>query len=168
MAGRLCTRFPTRIVSRRTPGGSDVTKISIEASTSGFFPGVSDPEREQKYADFRPNGVNLSEDDFTTAVDDVRKDFFRQRFLANFSLQAMRLMGIVGDSADDTEGASNRPNFSSDVLRIELSGPNRSHFSILDVPGVFQSRTKHVTLGEMDGVKNLVSAEMRREQSIIV
>ena len=79
-------------------------------------------------------------------------------------------MGIVGDltDADGTEGASKRPNFSSDVLRIELSGPNRSHFSILDVPGVFQSRTNNITLGEMAGVKNMVSAEMRREQSIVV
>ena len=79
-------------------------------------------------------------------------------------------MGIVEDPAanGDSEGSSKRPNFSSDVLRIELSGPNRSHFSILDVPGVFQSRTKDVTLVEMDGVKNLVSAEMRRKQSIVV
>lgn len=79
-------------------------------------------------------------------------------------------MGITEDPAANSnpEGSSKRPNFSSDVLRIELSGPNRSHFSILDVPGVFQSRTKDVTLAEMDGVKNLVSAEMRRKQSIVV
>ena len=82
----------------------------------------------------------------------------------------MRLMGIAEDSITNgnSEGSSKRPNFSSDVLRIELSGPNRSHFSILDVPGVFQSRIKDVTMAEMDGVKNLVSAEMRRKQSIVV
>ena len=82
----------------------------------------------------------------------------------------MRLMGITADpaTAGDRDASSRRPNFSSDVLRIELSGPNRSHFSILDVPGVFQSRTKDVTLEEMKGVKALVSAEMRRGQSIVV
>ena len=68
----------------------------------------------------------------------------------------------------DPEDAGTKPNFSSDVLRIELSGPNRSHFSILDVPGVFQSRTKDVTAREMEGVKTLVSAEMRRKQSLVV
>ena len=79
-------------------------------------------------------------------------------------------MGITEDATinGDSEATAKRPNFSSDVLRIELSGPNRSHFSILDVPGVFQSRTKDVTLAEMEGVKNLVSAEMRRKQSIVV
>ena len=73
MAGRLCTRFPTRIVSRRTPGGPDVTKITIEATISGFFekaPSASF-EREQKYAEFERSGNDLSEKDFTRAVDDV-------------------------------------------------------------------------------------------------
>lgn len=72
VAGRLCTRFPTRIVSRRTPGGPDVTKITIEAALSGFFTAAPISEREQNYADFRPKGANLSEDGFTKAVDDVR------------------------------------------------------------------------------------------------
>lgn len=30
--------------------------------------------------------------------------------------------------------------FSDDVLRIELFGPARSHFSVVDVPGLFQSK----------------------------
>ena len=79
-------------------------------------------------------------------------------------------MGISVDPSDtdDAKEAGKKPNFSSDVLRIELSGPNRSHFSILDVPGVFQSRTKDITAHEMEGVKTLVSAEMRRKQSIVV
>ena len=82
----------------------------------------------------------------------------------------MHLMGISVDSSEtnDTTEAGKKPNFSSDVLRIELSGPSRSHFSILDVPGVFQSRTKDVTAHEMEGVKKLVLAEMRRKQSIVV
>lgn len=82
----------------------------------------------------------------------------------------MRLMGISEDpnAPVDPSDSNKRPNFSSDVLRIELSGPNRSHFSILDVPGVFQSRTKDVTAQEMEGVKQLVSNEMRRKQSIVV
>lgn len=29
--------------------------------------------------------------------------------------------------------------FSDDVLKIELCGPGRTHFSVVDVPGLFQS-----------------------------
>lgn len=41
--------------------------------------------------------------------------------------------GTVG--VDDAE-----KRFSDDVLRIELCGPSRSHFSVVDVPGLFQSK----------------------------
>ena len=58
-------------MSRRTPGGPDITKISIEASASNVFPTIAQGDREKKYANFRPIGVDLSEDDFTKAVDDV-------------------------------------------------------------------------------------------------
>lgn len=73
VAGRLCTRFPTRIVSRRTPGGPDVTKITIEAAIFGLFekaPSASF-ERTQKYAEFGRSGNDLSEKDFVRTVDDV-------------------------------------------------------------------------------------------------
>lgn len=31
--------------------------------------------------------------------------------------------------------------FSQDVLKIELSGPEYEHFSVVDLPGIFRSRT---------------------------
>jgi hypothetical protein len=59
-------------------------------------------------------------------------------------------------------------NFSDDVLKIEISGPFRSYFSIIDVPGVFQSLTKDLTEAEKMGVKSMVASYMRRQQSVIV
>jgi hypothetical protein len=59
-------------------------------------------------------------------------------------------------------------NFSDDVLKIEISGPLRSYFSIIDVPGVFQSLTKDLTEAEKMGVKSMVASYMRRQQSVIV
>lgn len=59
-------------------------------------------------------------------------------------------------------------NFASDVLKVEISGPNRSYFSILDVPGVFQSLTKGLTAGEKDGVRNMVASYMMPEHSVIM
>lgn len=37
------------------------------------------------------------------------------------------------------EGYTSGEHFSDDVLKIELCGPSRSHFSVVDVPGLFQS-----------------------------
>lgn len=58
--------------------------------------------------------------------------------------------------------------FSSDILRVEISGPNRSHFSILDLPGVFHSLTKNLTVEEKDGVRELVASHMKSRESVIV
>ena len=44
-------------------------------------------------------------------------------------------------------------NFSSKVLKIELEGPNRSYFGILDVPGIFRAKTVGITEEERKGVE---------------
>lgn len=79
-------------------------------------------------------------------------------------------MGITDSSSSESASpaADKEKHFSSDILRIELSGPNRSYFSILDLPGVFQSLTKNLTAKEKNGVRDLVSAHMRSEQSVIM
>ena len=59
-------------------------------------------------------------------------------------------------------------NFSSKVLKIELCGPKRSHFGILDVPGVFSSTTGGVTDEEMNGVTAMVTSYMERPENIIM
>ena len=64
-------------------------------------------------------------------------------------------------------GSENR-NFSSKVLKIELSGPTRSSFGILDVPGVFSATTRGVTDEEMKGVTDLVTSYMRKPGNIIM
>lgn len=78
VADRLCTRFPTRIVSRRTPERSEVTKISIEPSVldwAGVF--VSDENREARakrleaYKDFAYSSPNITADGFKQAIDKV-------------------------------------------------------------------------------------------------
>jgi hypothetical protein len=59
-------------------------------------------------------------------------------------------------------------NFSEDVLKIEISGPSRPHFSITDVPGVFHSCTVNLTEAEKDQVTNMVSYYMTPKRSIIM
>lgn len=58
------------------------------------------------------------------------------------------------DEISQTPDHPRKQNFSDDVLKIEMSGPDRSHFSILDVPGIFQSRTRDLTDRDKNGVRD--------------
>ena len=72
------------------------------------------------------------------------------------------------NSQGKASSAAGCQNFSNDILKIEISGPTRSYFSIIDVPGVFQSLTKDLTEPEKTGVKDMVASYMIRKQSVIV
>lgn len=97
MADRLCTRFPTRIVSRRTPNESEITKISIEpspddwagafgcdndgagafGSEGGGFLGSNKKlddraKRQEAYRNFAYSSPNITADGFKDAIDQVR------------------------------------------------------------------------------------------------
>lgn len=61
-----------------------------------------------------------------------------------------------------------RQNFSADILKVEISGANRSYFSILDLPGMFQSLTKDLTEVEKFGVRDLSAGYMSSGQSVIM
>ena len=75
---------------------------------------------------------------------------------------------LSSDQISKTPEKKGERNFSDDVLKIEISGPDRSHFSILDVPGIFQSLTKDLTEKEKFGVKHMVMSYMAPKQSIIM
>ena len=71
-------------------------------------------------------------------------------------------MGISGGKRES------KKNFSSKVLKIELSGPGRSHFGILDLPGIFGAATGPITAEEREGVDKMVIAYMQRPENIIM
>lgn len=50
-------------------------------------------------------------------------------------------MGLPGPSVGCLENIRKR--FSDDILRIELSGPDHHHLSVVDVPGLFHSKQEH-------------------------
>jgi hypothetical protein len=64
--------------------------------------------------------------------------------------------------------SSEDKNYSSQVLKIELSGPKRSHFAILDLPGIFSSRRDGVSKREMEGVTRMVTSYMQKPENIIM
>ena len=70
-------------------------------------------------------------------------------------------MGIQKGRGDDSI------NFVASVLKVELSGPNRSHFSIVDLPGIFASDHDTNTM-EMNAVKKMVVDYMRMPENIVM
>lgn len=71
-------------------------------------------------------------------------------------------MGITG------RDGLKKVNFSSDVLKIELNGPTRSYFGILDLPGVFHALTGKVTEDEMERVRAMVVSHMTKSENVIM
>jgi len=74
--------------------------------------------------------------------------------------QAKKIMGV-----DDRR----KPNkhFSSLVLKIELSGPQRSQFGILDIPGYFTNPFK-TSQTDMEGVQKLIISYMSKPENIVM
>lgn len=74
-------------------------------------------------------------------------------------------MGIKSDSGDDSTGSA----FSRDVLRVEISGPNEDHLTVIDVPGMFENVTPGVTTKEdIELVKGMVQKYIKESRTIIL
>jgi GTPase SAR1 family protein len=58
--------------------------------------------------------------------------------------------------------------FSNNILRVEVSGPNQPHLTLVDLPGLFQAGNKNQSEAEVEVVKNLVLSYMKKERSIIL
>jgi hypothetical protein len=58
--------------------------------------------------------------------------------------------------------------FFNDALRIELSGPNRPHLTIVDLPGLIHSENKQQTTADVELVLSMVQMYMANRRSIIL
>ena len=58
--------------------------------------------------------------------------------------------------------------FSEDILRVELSGPEQPHLTLVDLPGLFHSGTSQQSERDADLVEDLVRSYMESERSIIL
>lgn len=65
--------------------------------------------------------------------------------LANLIDAAKIAMGIHGGKA-----------FSKDLLKIEITGPDRPHLTIVDLPGLIHSETKSQTKADVDLIQDVV------------
>ena len=58
--------------------------------------------------------------------------------------------------------------FSKDILRIEVSGPDRPHLTIVDLPGLIHSETKQQSASDVELVQDVVQTYMKEPRSIIL
>lgn len=58
--------------------------------------------------------------------------------------------------------------FSNDLLRIEISGPDRPHLTIVDLPGLIHSETKNQSASDVALITSIVKSYMARRRSIIL
>lgn len=58
--------------------------------------------------------------------------------------------------------------FSKDLLRIEVSGPDRPHLTVVDLPGLIHSETKQQSATDVELVQEVVKSYMKEPRSIIL
>jgi GTP-binding protein EngB required for normal cell division len=58
--------------------------------------------------------------------------------------------------------------FSQDTLRVEVSGPDRPHLTIVDLPGLIHSETKQQSAADVELVQDVVRGYMEQRRSIIL
>jgi GTP-binding protein EngB required for normal cell division len=78
-------------------------------------------------------------------------------------------LGDVIESAKDVMGISDDGKaFSSDILRLELSGPEQPHLTLVDLPGLFTAGSRSQSEADSEIVKFLVLSYMKNPRSIIL
>lgn len=80
--------------------------------------------------------------------------------------QTHEKMGL--SSIDHVEG-KRAPTVARDVLRLEISGPDQEHLSVIDVPGIFKSTTEDLTTkAGIQFVRNMVKGYMDNPRSVML
>jgi GTPase SAR1 family protein len=73
------------------------------------------------------------------------------------------------DKAKEAMGLnSDTKAFSDDVLRVEISGPNQPHLTLVDLPGLIHAENKQQSAKDLQLVSSLVRSYMANSRSIIL
>lgn len=77
-------------------------------------------------------------------------------------------LGTVVEKAREEMGLSGGKNFSTDILRVELSGPDQPHLTLVDLPGLFRAGNKEQSAADGAIVRKMARDYMARPRSIIL
>ncbi|RPA93734.1 P-loop containing nucleoside triphosphate hydrolase protein [Choiromyces venosus 120613-1] len=147
IASDLCTRFATQIVLRRAPLEHSRVKVSIIPG-----PEAQGNETQRAYlAAFKHTAAN--------------SDFDVEHFSSILSDAAQR-MGLPKPGTEDVDDLEKR--FSNHVLKIELSGPDHPHLSVVDVPGLFHNPTRYQTREDSVIIRDLIESYITDRRTIIM
>ncbi|RAH43516.1 putative dynamin GTPase [Aspergillus brunneoviolaceus CBS 621.78] len=94
-----------------------------------------------------------------------------QRSLGSFCEELDGFDGLpeLIDNAKAAMGISTHGKaFSNDLLRVEVSGPDRPHLTIVDLPGLIHSETKQQSAADVQLVQDVVQSYMKEPRSIIL
>lgn len=58
--------------------------------------------------------------------------------------------------------------FSTDILRVEVTGPKQPHLTLVDLPGLFHAGSQAQSTKDAESVKALVMSYMKKTRSIIL
>lgn len=58
--------------------------------------------------------------------------------------------------------------FSNDILRIELTSPDHPHLTIVDLPGLIHSETKHQSASDVELIQEIVQGYMTEPRCVIL
>ncbi|KAB8263271.1 P-loop containing nucleoside triphosphate hydrolase protein [Aspergillus pseudonomiae] len=136
----LCTRFATQIIFRRDRG------LSTRKVIASIIPASeSDADRIARLSEWRTESIGgLEHNLFSKVMQEVHE-----------------MMGVGGNSAVST--------FSKDILRLEISGPEEDHLSVIDVPGIFKNTTPGLTSkSDIAVVREMVEGYMKNPRSIML
>ncbi|KAK7191895.1 dynamin family protein [Paraphaeosphaeria sporulosa] len=84
------------------------------------------------------------------------------------SAEALQLDEVI-ESAKAAMGIDDSTKvFSSDILRLELSGPEQPHLTLVDLPGLFQAGSRTQSVADSETVRSLVLSYMKSPRSIVL
>ncbi|KAF2034799.1 hypothetical protein EK21DRAFT_55853 [Setomelanomma holmii] len=83
-------------------------------------------------------------------------------------LDDLDIGGLVEEAKDAMGIKENDKSFSTDILRVEISGPSQPHLTMVDLPGLFLAGNKDQTEEDSKLVESLVLSYMREPRSIIL
>ena len=76
--------------------------------------------------------------------------------------------GSIIEAAGKAMGLGPAKVFSTDILRVEISGPSQPHLTLVDLPGLFHAGNKAQSEKDAESVKSLVTSYMKKSRSIIL
>ncbi|OXV05809.1 hypothetical protein Egran_06423 [Elaphomyces granulatus] len=103
--------------------------------------------------------------------DHNRPDSQKERlhaFSPSIDADTPNLSEVVQGAKEEMGLTSSNKVFSTDILRVELSGPTQPHLTMVDLPGFFKAGNREQSVEDAKTVKDLVLRYMKRPRSIIL